>query len=359
MKLNSTLYLLMSCCLMYLIASCSDTKPKTGPEQAAEETNSVIEIARFKGQQVTGVTVTDAGRIFVNFPRWRKNVKASVIEVFEGGRPKPYPNAKWNTWEIGQPVSDSIFVAVQSVVAKDSMLYVLDTRNPQFKGVLDAPRVFVFNLIENKLEDILILTEGSYKPKSYVNDLRIDPEHKSIYFTDSAQPGLIVYHLETKESKRVLDGHPSTTAETDFLTFDGEKQYRTVHSDGIALRKDTLYYHALSGYTLYEVPCDSLRTGTEKGIEAVVKQVAKTGAPDGMIFDSNGNLYLADLEKQEIQYLTPAGELKTLVSGEPVKWADTFSIFNGFLYYTNSRINEVKGDIDTMEFTVNKVKIED
>jgi hypothetical protein len=28
-----------------------------------------------------GVTVTDAGRIFANFPRWRNGVKNSVVEI--------------------------------------------------------------------------------------------------------------------------------------------------------------------------------------------------------------------------------------------------------------------------------------
>ncbi|GLB51066.1 hypothetical protein NBRC110019_01050 [Neptunitalea chrysea] len=343
---------------IFSLISCGDKPEKKATSKPiADSVTTAIEIAHFKGQQVTGVTVTDAGRIFANFPRWRTGVNNSVIEVFENDIPKPYPSAEWNTWEIGNPVSDSTFVAVQSVVAKDSMLYVLDTRNPLFKSVIDAPRVFVFNLHNNSLRDILILTEGSYKPKSYINDLRIDTKNNMIYFTDSAQPGLVVYNLKTKESKRVLDGHFSTSSEVDFLTFHGEKQKRTVHSDGIALKNDRLYYHALTGYSLFSVPVDSLINGSETGIEKSVTKVATTGAPDGMIFDQQGNLYLANLEKDAIDYLTPKGELKTLLSGAQVKWADSFSIFNGYLYYTNSRINEVKGTINDMEFTIYKVKI--
>lgn len=342
-----------------LLTSCHTTKTKTKEEinDTIAKTNTAIEIARFKGQQVTGITVTETGRIFANFPRWRKGVNNSVIEVFENDIPKPYPNADWNTWEIGQPITDSTFVAVQSVVATDSLLYVVDTRNPQFKKVLDTPRVFVFNLNTNQLQSILKLTEGSYKPTSYINDIRIDTKHNSLYFTDSAAPGLVVYNLETNTSKRVLDAHTSTSAEVHELTFNGETQKRTVHSDGIALKNDSLFYHALTGYTLYAVPTDSLRNGTKKGIEESVTKIATTGAPDGMIFDTKGNLYLADIENDKINYVTPAGELKTLLEGDHVKWADTFSIFDGFLYYTNSRIHEVKGDISDMEFTIYKVKL--
>ena len=56
-----------------------------------------------------------------------------------------------------------------------------------------------------------------------------------------------------------------------------------------------------------------------------MRKVAETGAPDGMIYHE-GNVYLADLEKQAAQYLTPSLDLRTLVKGEVVNWADTFSI---------------------------------
>ncbi len=320
----------------------------------------VLEVASFTGQQVTGVTVSDQGRVFANFPRWREGVKFSVVEVSPDGASQPFPNANWNQWEIGDAISNSVLVAVQSVVAKNDKLYVLDTRNPQFKGVLDAPRIFVFDLSTNTLSDVLMLTEGSYTPNSYTNDLRIDLERSKIYITDSNAAGLIVYDLNAKTSRRVLDNHYSTTAETDHLTINGEKWGgKPVHSDGIALSPngEKLYFHSLTGYTLYSVSTDALSSGSESDIENSVIKEAKTSAPDGMIFDAKGNLYFADLEENKINYLPPNGQVSTLVSGEAVKWADTFSIYDGFLYYTNSRINETKGGVEQLTFTINKVKI--
>ncbi|MGJ5641464.1 SMP-30/gluconolactonase/LRE family protein [Formosa sp. S-31] len=321
----------------------------------------IEEVCQFKGQQVTGVTVSQNGRIFTNFPRWRETVENSVVEVDNNGTPTPYPNKTWNNWEVDKPVSDSIFVAVQSVVADANKLYVLDTRNSLWKGVIDTPRIFVFNLSNNTLEDILLLSKDSYKPNSYTNDLRIDHKNKVIFITDSNDGAIIVYNLNTRSSKRVLDNHYSTEAETNHLNFKGNKWGgHPVHSDGIALNIDNnrLFYHSLTGYTLYSAPTNILTNGSEKEIEASVKKEAKTGAPDGMIFDSHGNLYLADLEHSKIDYLTPEGKLKTLAQGEDIKWADTFSIHKGYLYFTNSRINEIKGDISNMTFTINRIKID-
>lgn len=53
-------------------------------------------VAVFKGQQVTGVTVSSKGRIFANFPRWRKTVENSVVEFSNDGAFFPFPNKKWN-----------------------------------------------------------------------------------------------------------------------------------------------------------------------------------------------------------------------------------------------------------------------
>lgn len=330
-------------------------------QKASMNEDSIIEVFQFKEQQVTGVSVSKSGRIFANFPRWREGVENSVVEVSANGKIISYPDKKWNKWKLGESISDSVFVAVQSVLVHNNELYVLDTRNPLFKGVQNAPRLFVFDLSTNSLKDILILSSKSYKPNSYINDLRIDEKNNCIYMTDSGKPGIVVLNLSTKESKRVLDNHYSTQAETDHLIFNGVKWNNTVHSDGIALNSNTnrLYYHSLTGYNLYSVATEILNNGDKEEIEADVKLVAKTAAPDGMIFDNKGNLYFADLENNKIQYLTPNGKINTLYEGEKVKWADTFSIFNGYLFYTNSRINETQDGVSDLTFSINKIKIEE
>lgn len=348
--------------LLFSILSLSSCKKEnTKPQNTEEKTEivpSIQEVAAFKGQQVTGVSVTQEGRIIVNFPRWREGVIASVAEVIDG-KSIAYPNTKWNNWEIGQEVNDSVFVAVQSVVAFENDLYVLDTRNPLFKGVIGAPKLFVFDLKTNALKRTYTFPKESFHKDSYINDLRVDKENGSIYLTDSGHAGLIILNIETGKAKRVLDNHFSTKAEVDHLTINGKEWKNTVHSDGIALNpiNKKLYFHALTGYTLYAIDVQTLLKGTEAEIEKAVEKMAKTSAPDGMIFDANGNLYYADLEQNAIMKMDAAGTITTLVKGDKVRWADTFSIYNNVLYYTNSRINEITGPIDDMTFDVNTIKL--
>ena len=246
---------------------------------------------------------------------------------------------------------------MQSVVAHAGRLYVLDTRNPKFLGVKDAPRIFVFDLETDKRLPDHVLSDDAYFPDSYINDLRVDSDRNRIYMTDSNHPGLVVLEMSSGESYRVLNEHPSTTAEVDRLTIDGKPWENTVHADGIAFdqRTGTLYFHALTGYTLYALDVGLIRKGAD--LSSHVQTIAKTAAPDGMILDENANLYFADLENHKIQYKTDAGVIRTLVEGNDVCWADTFSIHKNWLYYTNSRIHEAGDDVTDMTFDIRRVKL--
>jgi len=349
--------------IFLIVVSCKEATNKKAvtviSKQADSSAQQIIQVAEFKGQQVTGVTVTDAGRIFVNFPRWRKGVDNSVIEILSDKQKKSYPDDLWNSWEIDQPIKEDKFIGVQSVVAFENKLYVLDTRSQLFENVMDAPRVFVFDLLTDKLTRTYILDDNSYHPNSYINDLRVDKKNNKIYLTDSGHAGLIILDIDSGKSKRILNNHISTSAEQAYLTFAKKKWNNTVHSDGIALdtENERLFYHALTGYSLYSISTNALKVEDEKQIEENVKFETKTSAPDGMIFDKAGNLYFADLENNKIQYRKPDASIHNLIEGNDIKWADTFSIYNNYLYFTNSRINEVTDDISNMTFTLNKIKL--
>lgn len=328
--------------------------------QAPLVAQSAIEkVTAFKRQQVTGISLSESGRIFANFPRWRENVKHAVVEIGKDSNAVAYPDKKWNSWKPGMKDMDSVFVAVQSVIASEDELFVLDTRNPQFQGVINNPRIFVFDMKSNQLKHIYELGKESFYRDSYINDLRIDRHNDHIYLTDSNHAGLVIIDMTTGKSKRALTDHASTMSETNELTINGEKYSNTIHSDGIALdeTEGMLYYHALTGYTLYAVPTKILREGSKTEIEKSVKVIRKTTAPDGMIL-KDSMLYMADLENNAImRYDLKKGTSEVLAQGDKIRWADTFSIHDGYLYYTNSRINEVSGDISNMEFSIYRIRL--
>ena len=100
-------------------------------ELPREKTIGNIEsVASFNGPMPTGVTVSDSGRIFVNFPRWGDKVDFTVAEV-KNGTAIPYPNAQINRPNL--KAQAETFVSVQSVVVDpQDRLWILDTGSIKF-----------------------------------------------------------------------------------------------------------------------------------------------------------------------------------------------------------------------------------
>ncbi|MCD2517812.1 hypothetical protein LQ564_15980 [Massilia sp. G4R7] len=98
--------------------------------QAATATVGKIErVAAFHGAMPTGVTVTETGRIFINFPKWGDQVDYTVAEVRDG-KTVAYPSAAFNQ-ENADPAKG--LISVQSVVADGrGRLWILDTAAPGF-----------------------------------------------------------------------------------------------------------------------------------------------------------------------------------------------------------------------------------
>jgi len=335
---------------LVFLSACATQKPAPVDEPAqAAKPAPLKEVAEFKDAQVTGVTVSDDGRMFANFPRWREGIPFSVVEVAKDGSYKPYPNGDWNSWNgKGHPPKNK-FSCVQSVVAHNGMLYVIDPSSPFMKGVVGSPKLYVFDLATNTLKREYRFTPTSAPRQSYLNDLRIDDMNNVAYITDSGLGAIVVLDLKSGHARRLLELDKSTKAEDVKLAIEGQPfliqgKPPRINSDGIALSPDGkyLYYHALTGLTLYRVPTAVLvdKKLSSKKVAAAVENLGATPPPDGMIFDKAGNLYMADLQTNSVVYRTPKGEIRTLVQDSEIKWADTFATNGDQLVFTASRLNE-------------------
>ena len=333
-----------------------------------ETSPDLKEVAEFKGAQVTGVTTSNDGRLFASFPRWRENIPYSVVEIRPDGTHVPYPDEAWNKWD-GKPQKNT-FTCVQSVLVHDNSLYVLDPSSPEQKEVLGKAKLYEFDLATNKLKRTYEFDENVAPKNSYLNDFRIDETSKTIYITDSGLGGIVVLDMNSGDSRRVLDKHPSTKAENVQLTMNKEAflndkgEVPKIHSDGIALSPidNKIYYHALTGYQLYRVPASALNE-KKKDETQLVKKVEKLGvtpAPDGMIFDDKGNLYMADLERNAVSYRTPSGEMKILIQDSRIKWPDSFTIdSDNNLIFTDSLVQQapIGKNVDELTFKIYKVAL--
>ncbi len=269
------------------------------------------EVANFPEQQITGVGVsTKSGRIFVNFPYWSDDHSISVAEIVNG-QPKAFPNDEWNM----PGPAGSHFVCVQSVIVDDQdNLWVLDPAAPKMQEIVkEGPKLVKIDLATNQVVQTIPFGEDVAPKKSYLNDVRIDTRTNTAFITESANGAIIVVDLKSGKARRLLDGHPSTQPEKDVkLVVDGKalidqqkKMPPQIASDGIALdtKNGYLYYHALTGHSLYRIKTSSLTDETlgKRELESKVENVGQTPAPDGMLEGADGSVYLTDLESSALE----------------------------------------------------------
>lgn len=293
--------------------------------------------------QWTGIAISRAGRIFVNFPRWSERLPMSVAELVDG-KPVPFPDAAWNAWSgKGTPQG---FACVQSVVVDDQdFLWVLDPANPRFQGVLPSgPVLYRFRLSDRALVATLRFPPEAWVATSYMNDVRVDTRREVAYVSDSGAAAIVVIDLKAKTFRRLLDHAAVTRASRSSLRVAGHVWKNTVNVDGIALDPsgDLLYFSALTGDDLYQVPTRALldRTMTQQALLREVERVARIGAADGMLFGRNGRLYFGGIETGSVEVLVPPDQVGTLVTDPRIRWADSFAQdVAGNLYFTTSQIH--------------------
>lgn len=304
-------------------------------------------------RQWTGVAVSKTGRIFVNYPRWSDDVPVSVAEI-RNGAIMPYPDETWQSWKPGDPDAATKFVCVQSVVVDDEdNLWILDPGSPNFAGVVPGAA----KLIKRDLKGEMNLRTYSFaapviNEQSYLNDVRIDTHRHVAYLTDSGTGAIIVLNLKTGAARRVLDQSNVTKSEGTTLTVEGKPWTRpdggkpVVHSDGIALTRDgnTLYFHALTGNTLYRVPTAALRDEDlpPQQLADKVERISPTGAADGLEIGPDNRLYMTNLEHNAITRLRPDGLAETIITDPRLIWPDSLAFGpDGALYVNCSQINRM------------------
>jgi sugar lactone lactonase YvrE len=321
------------------------------PARGFSVSATLQEFAKFPGDQVTGIAVSQSGRVFVNFPHWSEDHGISVAEVING-KPVPFPDEEWN--RAGKP--NNHFVCVQSVYVDESdSLWILDPAAPMMKETIKGgPKLVKVDLVKNKVVQTILFSEQVAPKKSYLNDVRVDVKGQTAFITDSGLGAIVVVNLSTGKARRLLDHDRSTLAEKDFkLQVNGHELLAEngkppqINSDGIAfdhLRGD-LYYHALTARALYRIKVAALRNPrlTSGQLSERVERVTETPAPDGVIMGSDGKLYLTDIEHSAIQVWDPKSQtLSTVVADERLSWPDSLAWGpDGELFVTTSQIQNM------------------
>lgn len=350
-------------------------RPPDDSQLAAQQLNPAVRsvgnvetVAVFNGPMPTGVTVSQSGRVFVNFPRWGDNVEFTVAEL-KDGRPVAFPDAEINQFSADK-VADRL-VSVQSVVVDPAdRLWMLDTGGIEFGPVAaGGPKLVAVDLKTNQVVKTIRFPGDVALATTYLNDVRFDLTRGKAgvaFITDSGAEGpngIIVVDLDSGHSWRKLSGHPVVRADPNFRPVipgdplvtrplmnrpeAGTARPMTLGADGIALSNDgrRLYFCPLSSQRLYSVSTDALLDPklTDDQVAGTLHQLGRDYASDGLESDAAGDLYLTDYQNNAIHRRTPDDKDTIIVQGPRMIWPDTLCVANdGYLYFTANQLDRQK-----------------
>lgn len=295
-----------------------------------------------------GVTLSRDGRLFLVLSRIDGSDGPRVVEWVAGDL-KPYPDAAWNTWRLGQEAANA-FVRVNSLrIGPDGDLWLVDVGAPGIGNpkLVGGPKIVQVDLAANNVRRSYRL-DAATNEESFVDDIRFNG--RTAYVTDAGSPGLIVLDLDTGNTRRVLDGDISTTAQKPVTAEgrtisgpDGDPIY--IHADQLEVSPDGnwLYYQPCSG-PLYRIETRWLDDASVSDAERAkhVELVAETPSTGGTAIDSEGNLYVSDTDRQLVLKVAPDGSTSTLIQDRRLLWVDAMWIDEtGYLWMPAAQLNRM------------------
>ena len=337
-----------------LLAACVTTPAFAQSPKAPSGEAGLQKVASFQ-HQVTGVAVTETGRIFVNFPRWSEDAPVSLGELTPDGKLHPYPNDEWNRYRNAAPLSPADhFVCVQAETADGhGSLWVIDPAAPNTEFIVPGgPKLVKIDLAGNKVARTYAFAPDVAPQGSYLNDVRLSPDGKTAYITDSGASGaLVVVDLDSGKGRRLLDGDVSTQPDKSVKVMSHGRELHQPDGRGVQFAADSialdpkgeyLYWQPLTGKILYRIATATLRDASlsPDAVASKVEKVGQSAPNDGLWIDRAGTIYFTAIEDDAVEtQASGGGPRRVLVKDPRLVWPDTFAEGpDKTLYVTNSAI---------------------
>jgi sugar lactone lactonase YvrE len=293
------------------------------------------------------IAVAASGRVFFTLhPDGRPPYK--VLELVDG-KPVPFPDAAFQEPAGEEPHFDS---PLALRIDRLNRLWVLDYA----RFGRGQPRLLAFDIDSRQLVHRYDFPSSVAGLLSMLNDFQVDPRGEAIYIAETSPirqtPALIVYDVPKKESRRLLQSHPSVQARDYLIQAPGRDMIAyglvalRIGVDSIALDRsgEWLYYGPVNGDRLYRIATEHLRNTalSDAELAAKVEDFAPKTLSDGLTTDVEDNVYLSDMEHSAVVRLAQDRKLTTLIKDRILRWPDGFSFGpDGWLYVTCSSLQHV------------------
>lgn len=306
--------------------------------------DDLIETVLSYPEPIGNVAVSGDGRLFFTVHPESRPTGNKLLEWIDGAA-EPFPNGT---------LQPHLFDTVLGVVIdRQNRLWTIDHGNHGFRQA----RLIAFDLATGELAHDHAFRPTIAPAGSMLQDLQVSADGNTVFIADASiwrkSPALIVYDVATRSARRVLESHPSVSAENYLIRTDARDMSYLggivslkAGVDGLALdaANEWLYYGAINQSGLYRVPARDLLDPLlpERQLANRVERFADKPMSDGMSTDRDGNIYITDVEHGAVCRVDAAGELETLIRSPRVRWADGLSFGpDGWLYVADSALQEL------------------
>lgn len=293
-------------------------------------------------EPIGNVAVDRDGRIFFTVHPEARPDGNKLLE-FVAGASVPFPN--------GASQQELFDTVLGVAIDRYDRLWTIDHGNHGLR----TPRLLAFDLATDKLIHDERFDESIAPKGSFLQDLQVSADGNTVIIADASfwrkAPALIVYDIVSGTGRRVLERHPSVSSE-DYVIWNGGQPMSYLGGlvalrggvDGIALGEDWFYFGALNGSSLYRVALDDLRDASipDSQLAARVERVSDKPLSDGLSIDTEGNVFVTDVEHNAVFIVGSDRTPRTLLRSPRLRWPDALSFGpDGWLYIADSALGDV------------------
>ena len=304
--------------------------------------SEVIEEVLAYPEPVGDVAISLDGRLFFTVHPESRPPGNRLLEFVDGAA-VPYPDISSQL---------KLFDTVLGVVVDGfNRLWTIDHGNHGLR----TPRLLAFDLESGDLIHDERFPENIAPPGSLLSDLQVSADGRTVIITDASywrkNPALVVYDIGSGNMRRVLEGDKSVSAEPYMIrsqdremSFLGGIVSLRGGVDGIALGPQWLYFGAMSGSGLYRVKLSDLLNEAlpELQLSHRVERYATKPLSNGLSLDTDGNVYVTDIEHNSVFVVGADHEAKTVIQSEKIRWPEDLSFGpDGWLYVSDSALTEL------------------